>query len=38
MMPYYVGIDGGGTKTSVELRTRGSAARSRAVFGPLNCN
>ena len=38
MMPYYVGIDGGGTKTSVELRTRGSAAHSRAVFGPLNCN
>ena len=26
MMPYYVGIDGGGTKTAVELRTRGSAA------------
>ena len=22
MMPYYVGIDGGGTKTAVELRTR----------------
>ena len=38
MMPYYVGIDGGGTKTAVELRTRGSAAHSRAVFGPLNCN
>ena len=30
MMPYYVGIDGGGTKTAVELRTRGSAAHSRA--------
>ena len=38
MMPYYVGIDGGGTKTAVELRTRGSAVHSRAVFGPLNCN
>ena len=33
MMPYYVGIDGGGTKTAVELRTRGSAAHSRAVLG-----
>ena len=31
MMPYYVGIDGGGTKTAVELRTRGSAAHSRAA-------
>lgn len=38
MMPYYVGIDGGGTKTAVELRTCSSAAHSRAVFGPLNCN
>lgn len=38
MMPYCVGIDGGGTKTAVELRGLGSAAHARAVFGPLNCN
>lgn len=38
MMPYYVGVDGGGTKTAVELCSCDGTARSRAVFGPLNCN
>lgn len=34
MMPYYVGIDGGGTKTSVELRTRGSAPTAALCLAP----
>lgn len=38
MMPYYVGVDGGGTKTAVELCSCDGTSHSRAVFGPLNCN
>ena len=34
MMPYYVGIDGGGTKTAVELRTRSSAATAALCLAP----
>lgn len=37
-MPYCVGIDGGGTKTAVELRWSYYSSNTRAVFGPLNCN
>lgn len=37
-MPYCVGIDGGGTKTAVELRWSDYSSNTRAVFGPLNCN
>lgn len=37
-MPYCVGIDGGGTKTAVELRWSDHSSNARAVFGPLNCN
>ena len=37
-MPYCVGIDGGGTKTAVELRWSDYSSNARAVFGPLNCN
>ena len=39
MMPYYVGIDGGGTKTAVELRTRCTQNAIDVVLGriPENC-
>lgn len=37
-MPYCVGIDGGCTKTAVELRWSDYSSNTRAVFGPLNCN
>ena len=38
-MPYYVGIDGGGTKTAVELRTRCTQTAIDVVLGriPENC-
>ena len=39
MMPYYVGIDGGGTKTAVELRTRAAENAIAVMSGkaPEHC-